>query len=132
MCARTKVQRESPVLSQVQAAMPCSEHLSQSVKCTQSKVCESTAQFQILAEKVNGIYNFNPRYNVIRGLRRQRRGARKVSHPGDSETVTAEDIFMCSGQRHRLYLPKCRSPSPHCGCLQCSLPVDRKKVFSSC
>lgn len=46
--------------------------------------------------------------------------------------MTAWDIFAFSGQWHRFYLQECGCSPPCCGCLQCSLPVDRKEDVPSC
>lgn len=83
-------------------------------------------------ERVNGTWILNPGCNLVGGFRRQSGGAGETSHPGNIDTVTTADGFVSSGQRHRLYLPKCGRPAPRRGRLQCPLPVDREKVLLSC
>lgn len=101
MCENEGLAAAEGVTLPVDCWLLCSQHFIHLVKSSQGRVCESTAQFQILAERVNGIYSLKPGCNLIHGFRKQWKGAGKPSHPGNTEMVTtAEDILVFSGQRH--------------------------------
>lgn len=118
---------QNHLLSWVQAAMSCLEHLIQSVKTSRGKsLRKHRLNFKCWQRKSDGTCLLN--FGIIifdSWVRRQRERGWKDTEMG----MTAEDDLVFSDQRHRLSFPKCGHPPPGCGCLQCSLPVDRKKGF---
>lgn len=82
-------------------------------------------------ERVTGFCSLNPGTVIwFMGLEDRGKGWEDESSWRHEVVVTA-DVSLFSGQRHRLYHPKCGCSPPSRGCLQCSLPVDGKKGLLS-